>query len=102
MGGRKDTILSFNEIAKFHAVVFVPSQRQQMMFNDLYAMAMPLFLPDARLFARTFLAEFDTGAHPRWAGLDDVSLDSEASLASSWHLSGAPGAGNSGALANTV
>ena len=67
--GLDETKLSFEEMARFHAAVFVPAQRQQMMFMDIYCMRIPLFVPSARLFAKTFLAEVDDDAHPRWSGL---------------------------------
>ncbi|CAE8701880.1 unnamed protein product, partial [Polarella glacialis] len=95
-------------------VVFVPAQRQQMMFSDLYAMHMPLFVPGARLMARTQQAELDGDTHPAWGQLgarrrrascrrkgageegvpppaEDTALAAPfpAALASAWHL-GAP------------
>jgi hypothetical protein len=80
--------LSYEEMARFDAAIFVPSQRQQMMFSDLYAMHLPTFVPGARLFAKTLASELEGDAHPRWAGFGAAAefKDAGVQLGTAWRF----------------
>merc|ERR1712224_155100 len=51
-------------MAEHSAAFLVPMQTHHMVFSDLYSLALPLFVPDARLWVRTFEAVKDCQKHP--------------------------------------
>eukprot|EP00928_Gymnodinium_smaydae_P021729 TRINITY_DN18510_c0_g1_i2.p1 TRINITY_DN18510_c0_g1~~TRINITY_DN18510_c0_g1_i2.p1 ORF type:complete len:375 (+),score=83.24 TRINITY_DN18510_c0_g1_i2:3-1127(+) len=97
--------LGYEQMAAFSAAVFVPAQLQQMMFSDLYALRVPLFVPDARLWVRLYTAEVDVQRHPRWEHHETDAAagnDTDFRLGSAWSNAALPGLAPSAADARLL
>ena len=65
---RPKAFLAFSELRTFGRAVFVPWSPETFAFREFYAMAIPLYVPDAAWLLRCALVHYTRAARlPRWA-----------------------------------